>query len=639
VSGIAGIYLPDGSPVPWDLESMLRSLAHRGPDRAGTWIDGPVGLAHAMLWNSPESLQEHQPLCCADAGLCLTADARLDNREDLSARLQSKGITLRSDTDAELILRAYEAWGEDCPAQLLGDFAFAIWDGKRQQMFCARDPVGVKPFQYCLHSGVFSFATEPKAMFASGALSRKANVGTMCLFLLGRLEPEETFDQGVHRLPGGHCMVVRQGQVRKWRYWHIDPGRTITHRTDEEYAEAFRDLFSDCVRARMRCHGPVGVLLSGGLDSSSIACVGQATRPPNGLEAFSVGFAGQECDESGYINDVIRTANIQGNLIQHNPASEWLDPNRGRQDPDLWFFPTLFVLGPPFQKASDQGLRAMVDGIGGDDLLAASCLHLADLLRRGRLLRLWRQLRDDSATTGFSRLNMFLHCGIRPAIPPRLRRFIRTMLGRGGYQLPDWIDPDAVQESGAMDRLEAGPPPSPQFPSLSQQKMYDELTHGWNTTVAIALMDAFSARLSMESRHPFFDRRLIEFLLAVPEEQRWQGAWPKTILRRAMQGVLPESIRMRQSKAEFTFVVDQTYRVHHLAQVRELFRTPHLAESGIIRPEQFRKLLETYLQGKASPQEEVACMKVIALELRCRATESSSIQLTKVNHGTERSTP
>src|SRR5476649_2651280 len=147
MSGIAGIYNLDGQPVDRArMQRMTDMMAYRGPDGMGCWIDGPVGLGHAMLHTTPESLREIQPLSDERSALCVTLDGRVDNRSELHAALQSKGQPLRTDTDAELVLQAYACWGEDCPQHILGDFAFAIWDGRNRKLFCARDALGIKPF-------------------------------------------------------------------------------------------------------------------------------------------------------------------------------------------------------------------------------------------------------------------------------------------------------------------------------------------------------------------------------------------------------------------------------------------------------------------------------------------------------------
>lgn len=160
MSGITGIYHLDGRPVdPALLRRMTDIIGHRGPDGAGYWLDGPVGLGHRMLHPTPESLRETQPLLDETGNLCLTLDGRVDNREELRTALEDKGTKLRTDTDAELVLQAYECWGEECPKKIIGDFVFVIWDGRMRQLFCARDPLGVKPFYYYTDGRTFLYGS------------------------------------------------------------------------------------------------------------------------------------------------------------------------------------------------------------------------------------------------------------------------------------------------------------------------------------------------------------------------------------------------------------------------------------------------------------------------------------------------
>lgn len=184
MSGIAGIYYPDGRPVDrTDLERMGAAIAHRGPDGEGVWSNGPVALGHRMLWTTPESLQERLPRLSATGDFVLTADARIDNRDDLVAALDLSDRPTSEVTDSQLILAAYEKWGTSCSEKLLGDFAFAVWDSRRQQLFCSRDPMGIKPFYYYHTAGVFAFASEIQALLCLDGVPRRLNEVKVADFL------------------------------------------------------------------------------------------------------------------------------------------------------------------------------------------------------------------------------------------------------------------------------------------------------------------------------------------------------------------------------------------------------------------------------------------------------------------------
>jgi len=239
MSGISGIFNLDGSPVDRDLlRRMTERIRHRGPDRTGYWTSGPVGFGHQMFCTTPESLREQQPLANDSGTLCLTFDGRVDNREELRTALRSTDFHPRDDTDAELVLRAYECWGEDSPCKILGDFAYAIWDGGTRRLFCARDILGLKPFYYYTNGRIFLFGSELQQLFEFKELSTKPNEGMIAEHLADEVtNREETLWEGILRVPPAHALVVEAGRSpRKTRYWDIDYSRKIRYGTAQEYA-------------------------------------------------------------------------------------------------------------------------------------------------------------------------------------------------------------------------------------------------------------------------------------------------------------------------------------------------------------------------------------------------------------------
>lgn len=625
MSAIAGIYVLDGRPVDCILlERMVESLTHRGPDGGGFWTEGSVGLGHRMLWTTPESLKERQPMLSEDGGLCLTADARVDNRDELKAELEAKGIRLRTDTDAELILQAYEVWGEDCPRKILGDFAFALWDGRRRRLFCARDPIGIKPFFYFFDGKTFGWASEPKAIFEDGTIPREPNLTLICLYLLGRFdEREETLYRDVYRLPPAHYMVLEGGHLRKAQYWDIDPGHMIRYQTDAEYAEHFLSLFREAVRTRLRSHGPVGALLSGGLDSSSIVCTAQrlfqeGVIPNNGFETFSIVFDELPCDERSYIDEVVRQWDMKANHLPHEQHLSWLDFEQAHLYPDVGYFPNIFMNAPSFRSASQKGIRIMLSGSGGDELFVVGVDRLTDLMRQGSLRKLMVQLRRDVALSLRSPFSLFFTYCLRPLIPGPVKAALRPLLKPSrGNGIPSWVNAACLREMGVYERLRTERRGT-QFPTRAQQRIYNVLVYGWSTNIARDMMERLAAHFCTESRYPFFDRRLVEFLLAVPEEQRWCGEWIKALLRRAMEGILPEPIRTRKGKAEFSPVIYLELKHRQAHKVEALLRTSTLAALGVLHADQLPQLFEEYRRGMA-PKDARIFERIVWLELWCRS--------------------
>lgn len=225
MSGIAAIYNLNGRPLERALLGRMTDvIAHRGPDGSGLFVDGAVGLSHQMLRTTPESLREEQPLADETGDLILTLDGRVDNRDELKAELNAKGLELRADTDAELVLRAYQAWGEECPQRIIGDFAFVIWDKRNQRFFCARDPMGIRPFYYYVDDRTFLCGSELRQILEHPTVRREPNEGMVGEYLSAVIvDTEETLYRGVFRLPGGHALLVQPGRVRKYRYWNVEP--------------------------------------------------------------------------------------------------------------------------------------------------------------------------------------------------------------------------------------------------------------------------------------------------------------------------------------------------------------------------------------------------------------------------------
>ncbi len=295
MSGMVGVFRRDGAPVQDKLvETMAATLAHRGPDGLSVVCAGPAGLGHTMLWTTPESLHEVLPCQHRASGLIITADARIDNRDELIAELglESGHPAI---TDSELILEAYHKWGQDCVQKLLGDFAFAIWDPRQEQFFCARDPMGVKCLYYFASDTLFAFGSEIKALCCLEEVPKRLNELRILDYLANIFDDRAiTFYKDIYRLPPASTLLVTRRQQKIAKYWSLDPKRELKLKSDEEYTEAFRDCFVRSVRDRMRSAFPIGSALSGGLDSSSIACVArrinesQASGAP--LHTFSLIF-------------------------------------------------------------------------------------------------------------------------------------------------------------------------------------------------------------------------------------------------------------------------------------------------------------------------------------------------------------
>jgi len=625
VSGIAGIYNLDGRPVdPSLLTKMTDAIAHRGPDGEGHWMDGQIGMGHRMLHTTPESLHEKLPMANDRGDLVITADARIDNRDELLTSLEINGRTRDETSDAELILKAYEKWGEDCPARLLGDFAFAIWDGRERRLFCARDPIGIKPFYYHVDRNRKRFlcASEPRQIFQDPSVSRQPNLSFIGRYLLNESpEQEETLYMGVTRLPPAHSLTCIGEKIQKRQYWDVDPSKEFRYRTDEEYADHFLALFQDAVRSRLRSCGPVGAWLSGGLDSSSIVCTAQKLYQERaiegkGFETFSILFDELPCDERRYIEAVVQKWGLRAHTFSYEKNADSVDIRKVLCYPDVLYDPTLFISEPALRSARQRGIKVILCGLGGDDLLAAGFYHLADLLRQLRIRELVAQAKRDAVTYEKRALDLLVNDALRPLLPQPVKLGLRALLKPlRGTGIPAHVNPDFFKKFCLKDHTRKRAPQR-KFPTLSQEEIYTCLRYEWNTNVVVPTIDLFNARFSLETRYPFFDRRLVEYLMGIPEDQRWRGDLPKTVLRNAMQGILPDAIQQRKTKADFTMLYDMELRGRQREKVGEVIHNLALAPLGIVNDQSVRDMFEAYCRGNSSHRASLSV--ILGLELWCR---------------------
>ncbi|MBW2059864.1 MAG: asparagine synthase (glutamine-hydrolyzing), partial [Deltaproteobacteria bacterium] len=326
--GIAGICeFGDGSVHVSCLKSMTAAIAHRGPDDEGYVLFGNgvtleldgmetdaagepffLGLGHRRLSIIDLSAAGHQPMPNEDGTIWITYNGEIYNFLEIREELRKRGHRFRSNTDSEVILHSYEQWGVDCLRRFNGMWAFALWDGKKRRLFCARDRFGIKPFYFCREGDRFLFASEIKAILAYPRVRRIPNDACIYPYLAyGHLDTTgETFFKGIEQLRGGHYLTVdlESRRIALSRYWDIKPETAASGKSDKTYADEFLELFTDAVRMRLRSDVTVGTCLSGGLDSSSIVCITSRLLGNNGLRTFSSCFEDERYDERPFIDEV-----------------------------------------------------------------------------------------------------------------------------------------------------------------------------------------------------------------------------------------------------------------------------------------------------------------------------------------------
>jgi asparagine synthase (glutamine-hydrolysing) len=559
MSAIAVVLNLDGRPASAaTLERMLAAVPHRARDGCGRMVRGPIAMGHGALHTTPQARIESQPHCDESGELWLTLDGRVDNREQLARELTAAGAAPRADTDAELVLRACQVWGDDAPRRIIGDFAFALWDARRRRLLCARDPLGVKCLYYHAGARLLACASEPRQLLADPRVPRKPNEG-----MIGEIATqmpasrEETLFAHILRLPPRHALVAGDDGVSIRRYYEPNLLHEIRHRTDEEYAAHFRELFEEAVRCRLRASATVASDLSGGVDSSSVVATAvgllRAGRARARLETFSVLSPHPRADERIFVREIERALEIR----THELAPAELDRDAvvaqvlGSRDlPD---FPNA-ALGD--YDAALVGLgdtRVLLTGIGGDEWLNGSAYAYADDLRRLDLASVVRRLRARAGARGgalsAAALGELLMRGVWPLLPDAARGALRRLLRRGARHLFP-LAPEFARRIDLEARVRAEEVP-PDFSSLAQRDVYRSFASG-AITYSIEMTERWAALRGLEARHPLCDRRIVEFALAVPEEQRARGGLTKFVLRGAMRGRLPDRVRLRRTKGDYS---------------------------------------------------------------------------------------
>lgn len=566
MSAIFGLFNQDGGPVEAiDLGRMAAMLTRRGPERTGSFRAEVVGLGHTRSAPTPEAARERLPLEHPASGCVITADARLDNRDELLGRLDLRARARAGDMgDGELILAAYLAWGQACVEHLLGDFAFAVWDPHRRALFCARDHMGLRPFYYHHTPGrFFAFASEARGVVVLPQAPYRINEGRIADYVISELEgidKTSTFFEDVFRLPPAHTLIVTPDGMRIRRYWALEPGPELRLPSDGAYAEAFLEVFTEAVRCRLRSAGPAGSMLSGGLDSSSVVAVARNLMAADGRAPLptvsAVSPVGEDCNETRFIGDVLAMGGLDPSTVDVGQLAELVADVDGLATPlEEPFDGEAPLLRVVYLAARRRGLDVLLDGASADLVLSAGD-YLVRTLRDGHGITLLREVaglrrfwgRTDSPVPqlyGLARA-AFTPDAARRVLGPfaRRRRHRRTM--EIIRQSP--VNLEFASEVGVLERLEAMAGHRPTGEASSNRHSRATTVDQPFLTAGRERYDRLAAGAGVEARDPFLDLRVLGLCLALPGDQMLHGGWPKIVLRRATQGLLPDPVRWRRGK-------------------------------------------------------------------------------------------
>jgi asparagine synthase (glutamine-hydrolysing) len=593
VTALAGCLRFDGAPADARaLVPLLAAAAHRAAGPHTTWQSGPVALAYG---SSTRAAFPAQPFRDPAADATIVFDGRIDNRDELIAALAC-GPDL---ADASLALAAYARWGTGAVARLEGDFALALWDGRERRLFCARDVMGQRPLFYAQAAGCLIVASEPQQVLAHPAVSRQIDEGIVAEELSGmQATVSDTLWRDVKRLPPACALVASgEGGVRITRYWDFDPEARIDLPGPEAYAQRLREVLTEAVRRRVANVRPaVGLFLSGGLDSSTLAGLAaqqhEAGGPP--VHALSLVYPGRACDESTQIADVVSRWSLSAE--QFEPAPSWRDIfeieiDRYRTTP-AW--PNGAVLQPLRARARQLGIEVVLTGYGGDEWFTGTVHHTADLLRAGSMVAAARQLLVDGSGRRLSSRAALLRIAVAPLLPGWMKKALKPVLGSARPR-HDWIHAALAARVDLDARL--APSPTPACRTYAQQHIY-RLARGPAQVIGDELDERAAAADGLDIRHPFYDRSVAEFGWGLPESQRRQGKETKHVLRRAFADIIPPRILARHDKAEFsTTYVDALAALGGASFFTDL-RTERAGwvDGGVVR-RRYEEMIRLYSRG------------------------------------------
>lgn len=565
MSGIAGIIRFEGEPVELGLvQRMTSAMSHRGRDGIRHWVKGSVGLGHCMLQTTEESLEEVQPLANESENVVLVMDGWLSNWEELRVELLSRGAKLRTRADAELVLRAYEAWGPTCLSHMDGDFALVIWDANRRAAFCARDRIGIKPFYYHWNGKEVIFASEVGPILRVPGVSGTCNRGMLAEVMAAEwYSRDETLWADVMRLVPAHCMQLKDGKRLINEYWQPRPDEILPYQKEEDYFEHYRHVLFDVVRRHSRANKPIACEVSGGLDSSAVFAAAVALRsvgrlPAPDVTGLTIAFDQPiEANEIAYARAVSDHVGVPVEEIAPTfKELSWYKTYAKR----YWGFPgypnAVMHIGL-LENAALKGCRVLMDGLGGDDCLQGSYYYYHEELSQGN----WRQLsgcfQNDIRVFGFARSAWwFGRYGLLPmfpAIETLLRRAHRLFVPRAEAY---WLSPVMQKKLNLRRSAACFPTIRSSFPRQGQRNLSRTLQHPFMIW-AMELLDQQVSLLQFERRHPLYATAFVQLAFSTPERFRLRGGIMKYCHRQSLGNILPKVVTERADKAEFssTYVV------------------------------------------------------------------------------------
>lgn len=626
--GIAGIYHLGHKPANKELlHEMLQFLKHRGPNDEGTYFDSSLGLGHRRLSILDLSSAGHQPMSNMDGTIWLVFNGEIYNYKSLRDQLKSRGYKFQSQTDTEVILHAYEEFGVDCLQKFNGMWAFALWDSRKKRLFCSRDRFGIKPFYYYLKNQKFLFASEIKALLCDSEIPRQPNDQVIYEYLVfDRVDyGEETFFAGIKQLLPAHYLVIERGKINVHRYWDLNPKKSFGKLSLEQAGEKFLNLLEDSVSLRLQSDVSLGSCLSGGIDSSSIVClINRLLQGNKGVHSDAIGarqktfsscFEDLRFDEREYIETVTSKTGALSyyifpkgeELFNDLPHFLWHQeqPVVGTSQYAQWCVMKL---------VHEEGVKVILDGQGGDELMAGYPIFFRSFLEDLILTFQWNRFSKESKALsekfGFPYTWKRVAADmIKPYFPNRLLQWRRRLLGRYEDQVPS-LSFDFLRKMTPKKRMYLN-----KYSGGLNDHLYRLLTADRLPSL-LRYEDRSSMAFSIEARVPFLDHRVVELVFALPNKFKIKDGTTKILLRQATKGILPEKVRSRMDKMGFVTPQTVWFRQDFRNEINEIFHSKSFEGRQYFNHRQVRKDFSNLCSGFTNNSNEL--WRYINLELWMR---------------------
>lgn len=607
MSGICGIIRFDGKPVKKEeIQKMLDAMKIHASDGEGIWVNDSVGLGHKMLCTTPESLYEKQPLECGDENLVLVADARLDHRTELIEKLDRKEKDPDQITDADLILWSYKKWGKSCSNYLNGDFAFAIWNHKDKKLFVSRDRFGIRQFYYHNNKDILIFSTYIEPIYSLGFLNRVIDMQAVKKYMkFSTLERDESFFEEVKRLPSSNWMTISKHQYKIERYWYPEKIQTNITLSLDEAAKQFSTLFHNAVKASLRSSHPTSVELSGGLDSSSIYAVALSMSMTQPFTAHTMQHKGLASDETYYIeqlekkfkSDILKFDINEIDFTKYNLSNFYSKfPDSPQRGNFIEFVMKNRIL-------SKQGIRVILTGMGADEVLGGDASFMLQYLKDLKFVQLFKTLRCIGRRAQSRSLflkfifSLFLVDPLKESIDKTIK-YVQSKLFLKRSCDKTTLDLKEVELDKSVDN------------KYVELFGVDFLSSAFSHWIDFNALQNYSND-GIEVRYPFFDTKLVEFIMSLPPEYIYHCGKYKNILKLAMDGTVPDNVLYRNNKTSLVPGIElQMKKIFADANISHY----HLINSGLLTEETSASLTKQFFSGSIKIKDLVNLWSLNSLE-------------------------